>query len=149
MGMKIGVIVATGLLAVSPALSACLEAARDHASIALRLVDAVKEEGKMTIVSAAAILKDPDQNGTVSLGFAELGFEVQEISPGVLLLTGEPALFEKEFGSTVSMDDSGAHVSSGGQQSRALPLDALPRDLRGKIDQIGFDSPPDFGPGNY
>lgn len=115
-------------------------------------------ETRMTIISAAALVKDATQTDRIRDEFAGLGFDAQTISPGVLLLTGDSALFEKTFGSDVTVDDTGAHVTAQGSptraaaprdSSRSLPLGSLPPQLHGQLTEVEFETPPEFGPTNF
>lgn len=107
------------------------------------------QEKRMTILSAAVILKDGGDTDEANRAFAGLGFEVQTISPGVLLLTADIGVFEKGFGQKVTLGDKGAFASGSGGETRQLSPDALPDMLREQVSEAEFESPPDFGPTNF
>lgn len=110
---------------------------------------AAAQEDEMTIISAAALLKDTANTAAVSESFKNLGFEVQTISPAILLLMADPVVFERGFGGSVTLDDTGAHYVIDGNPRRELPLNTLPLPLRSQVIEVEFETPPDFGPGNY
>ncbi len=103
----------------------------------------------MTVLSAAVILNESGDTRGASIGFTRLGFEVQVISEGVLLLTAEASVFEKGFGTGITVDEAGPRVLSGGKETRQLPPDALPETLRHQVAEIEFEAPPDFGPTDF
>ena len=103
----------------------------------------------MTMISAAVILKDGTDTQGLKAGLEQLGFEVHVISDGVLLLTADVSVFEKGFGTSVTVNDAGPRVFSGGKETRQLPPAALPATLREQIVEIEFEAPPDFGPTNF
>lgn len=107
------------------------------------------KEVTMPTLSAAVILKNPGDTQDAANGFGRLGFQVTTISAGVLLLTADAPVFEKEFGTALTVDDTGARRVSGGAVTRSLPMDALPSPLREMVSEVEFEAPPDFGPGNF
>lgn len=111
---------------------------------------AVQEE-TMTVLSAAVLLRDGNDTQGVSDGFAKLGFEVQVISEGVLLLIADASVFEAGFSTSLKMDEAGARTlsDSHGIETCQLPLEALPETLREQIVEIEFEALPDFGPTSF
>jgi hypothetical protein len=103
----------------------------------------------MSTVSAAVLLKRPDETDDAANGFRRLNFQVTTISPGVLLLTAGTAIFEKAFGTQLKVGEKGVVRLSPQGESRSLATDALASPLREMVSKADFESPPDFGPGNF
>ncbi|MEI4232089.1 hypothetical protein [Roseovarius sp. D22-M7] len=104
------------------------------------------KERAMTTVSAA-ILLSPDADGdAVARRFAALGLEAQRIGDDTILLTGPLQTFENALATPLTMSDEGVSAGEGGA---TVPLSHLPAELRQGVAEIGFETPPDFGPGNF
>ncbi|PTX54524.1 hypothetical protein C8N43_3339 [Litoreibacter ponti] len=126
------------------------EASRDFGPVSFdQATTSSGQEAAMPTISAAVILKNPTDTQTAADGFGQLGFEVATISDGVLLLTGEVPVFEKGFGTDLTVDEAGAQRNLDGEMTRSLPMESLPTSLRDMVSEAEFEAPPDFGPGNF
>ena len=109
-------------------------------------VNMTDQEAAMSIVSAAILLSPGADGDAVAARFAALGLGAQRIGEDTILLTGPLETFEGAFTMPMSMSDQGVSVGDGGA---TVPLSHLPDDLRQGVAEIGFETPPDFGPGNF
>lgn len=100
----------------------------------------------MSIVSAAILLSRGADGDAVAARFAAIGLEAQRIGDDTILLTGPLKTFEDALATPLSMSDQGVSVTGGGA---TVPLSRLPDDLRQGVAEIAFETPPDFGPGNF
>ncbi|MBL3562443.1 hypothetical protein [Rhodovulum sulfidophilum] len=103
-------------------------------------------ETVMSVVSAAILLTPGADGDAVASRYAALGLQAQRIGGDTILLTGPLQQFEASFSTALSMSKSGVSTSEGGNK---VPLSNLRGDLREGIAEISFETPPDFGPGNY
>jgi hypothetical protein len=104
------------------------------------------EEAAMSIVSAAILLSPAADGDAVAARFAALGLGAQRIGDDTILLTGPLETFQSVLATPMSMSDAGVSVGDGGA---TVPLSHLPDDLRQGVAEIAFETPPDFGPGNF
>ena len=100
----------------------------------------------MSTVSAAILLSPGADGDAVAARFAALGLEAQRIGDDTILLTGPLETFQTAFATPMSMSDQGVSVGDGGA---TVPLSHLPDALRQGVAEIAFETPPDFGPGNF
>ena len=105
-----------------------------------------EKERAMTTVSAAILLSRGADGDAVARRFSALGLEAQRIGDDTILLTGPLETFEAAFATPLSMSDQGVAVRDG---SARVPLSHLPAELRQGVAEIAFETPPDFGPGNF
>lgn len=87
----------------------------------------------------------PDAAKRAATLMRRLGLDAEESGPGALNITGSVKAFQALFGVTLEESSRGGIHCSGGKTE--LPLAKLPEPLRDLILQIGFEQPPDFGPG--
>jgi hypothetical protein len=104
------------------------------------------QEAAMSIISAAILLSRGADGDAVAARFAAIGLEAQRIGDTTILLTGPVKTFETAFATPLSMSDQGVSVTGGGA---TVPLSRLPDDLQQGVAEIAFETPPDFGPGNF
>ena len=122
---------------------AATQASANSSQSGVKMTD---QEAAMSIVSAAILLSPGADGDAVAARFAALGLEAQRIGDETILLTGPLETFQDALATPMSMSDQGVSVGDGGA---TVPLSHLPDDLRQGVAEIAFETPPDFGPGNF
>lgn len=100
--------------------------------------------------SAATLHEWQPQAGAAQTATAllrQLGFTVEPSGPNALRISGRAGLFHNVFQAVLNRTERGGVVC--GDESPDLPLAALPAALRAVVSAIGFEQPPEFGPGSF
>ena len=92
----------------------------------------------------------PTQAAKARSWFEQHGFEVGPLATRSFSITGPLSVFRDVLGAQLDVQHDPDHpsvrtVGTGGG-SRALPLQAVPRDVAAVIREVAFAPPPDFGP---
>jgi hypothetical protein len=77
----------------------------------------------------------------------QLGFTVDPSGDHALHISARAGLFQNVFQTVLKTTTRGGVVCH--DDSPDLPLAALPASLRSLVQAVGFEQPPDFGPGSF
>lgn len=77
----------------------------------------------------------------------QLGFTVEPSGENTLRIGARAGLFQNIFQTVLKKTASGGIVCH--DDSPDLPLAALPAPLRAVVSAVGFEQPPEFGPGSF
>jgi hypothetical protein len=77
----------------------------------------------------------------------QLGFTVEPSGETALRISGRAGLFQNVFQTVLKKTKRGGVVCH--DDSPDLPLAALPAPLRAVVEAVGFEQPPEFGPGSF
>jgi hypothetical protein len=78
---------------------------------------------------------------------SQLGFTVEPSGANALRIGGRAGLFHNVFQAALKKTERGGVVC--GDDSPDLPLATLPAALRAVVSAVGFEQPPEFGPGSF
>lgn len=77
----------------------------------------------------------------------QMGFTVEASGESTLHISGRAGLFQNVFNTVLKKSGTGGVVCD--DDSPDLPLATLPASLRAHVFAVGFEQPPEFGPGSF
>lgn len=111
------------------------------------LAPAGKPSGPPTAANLSEWQPPAGAPGAATAFLRQLGFTVEPSGDNSLRISARAGLFQNVFQTVLKMTDSGGVVCH--DDSPDLPLAALPAPLRAVVEAVGFEQPPEFGPGSF
>ena len=106
--------------------------------------------GISNVITAIVMLVCGAPTDTLVENFQEMGFETSKAGDGMLMLTGEKALFAEKFGLEITIVEKTKVMAMNDEQlSAEWPADAMPDTLSQYIKRVEFEQPMEFGPSDY
>ena len=104
-----------------------------------------EQRSTATPESGIPLSEDLRAIGLAKSRFTSAGFEVHAPFTGKFSIGAKRSVFEDFFGEPVVVDDSGfGRKVTNKDGGYALPMEAMPDDLKGLVASVEFTPPPDF-----